>query len=226
MKNLTFIFIFFLVVPGLRTKAQEHQEGIFLSSADFNNNKISYSNPDGKKYKFYLHNSFNTPIRIITGDSVKTISKKSVFGYRDEKGTCYRYYDKSSFEILNPSESILLYKKTSVESTFRNIRLVTRYYFSCNASSPLYDLTIWNLKLAFFQDVYFEELINYFFSCDDQLTTWDRAHKQYFLNCVYDISKQKLSRTIREYHDFTSKCHIYDASDLFGQDECPENNSE
>ena len=98
MKNLTFIFIFFLVVPGLRIKAQEHQEGIFFSSADFNNNKISYSNPEGKKYKFYLHNSFNTPIRIITGDSVKTISKKSVFGYRDEKGTCYRYYDKSSFE--------------------------------------------------------------------------------------------------------------------------------
>jgi hypothetical protein len=176
--------------------AQKGNEGIYLSTNDFTNGKISYSHniTDGK-YKFCLHDiSFKSHIKIIAGNKIIRVNKDSVYGYRDKENTCYRFYNKGTFKILNPSEKIILYSNTSLVGSPRNIHRLTNYFFSADAASPIYQLTKWNLKMALDKDVYYHELLDVYFQDDDELTAYDSFNKIYLLNRVYDGSKQTLSK--------------------------------
>ncbi|MGD0712037.1 MAG: hypothetical protein ABR968_12770 [Bacteroidales bacterium] len=193
MKRSILIFPLLLFSLGTELTAQKINEGVYLSAKNFTNSKISFVNNQlNKKYKFYLHEIFNTStVKLIIGDSIITLNKDSIFGYRDKANICYRLYNKAEYKIINPSEKILLYSRTSTEGGFRSSRTVTNYFFSENASSPLYLLSKQNLKTVFWKDVSFLELIDVYFDSDKQLTAYDSINKIYTLNRVYELSKQK-----------------------------------
>jgi hypothetical protein len=178
--------------------AQTGNEGVYLSANDFTNGKVSYGhNNTNNKYEFHLHEiSFKTPIKIILDNTIVKLNKDSVYGYRDKKNTCYRYFNKGIFKILNPSEKFLLYSNSSVEDGPRNIHRVRNYFFSADATSPIYLLTKWNLKIVLFKDIYFHELLDVYFQGDDELTAYDEINKIYLLNSVYEMSKQSISKML------------------------------
>ena len=130
-------------------------------------------------------------LKIIIGDSVIRLNKDSIFGYCDNENNCFRFVNHDAYKIINPSEKILLYSKTYLEGGFRNHHRVTKYFFSENAFSPLYALSNWNLKVVFFNDVSFLELLDLYFNNDKDLTAYDSNNKMYFLNRVFELSKQK-----------------------------------
>jgi hypothetical protein len=176
--------------------AQKENEGIYLSANDFTNGKISYThNINDGNYKFRLHDiSFNSPIKIIAGNKIISVNKDLVYGYRDKENTCYRFYNKGTFKILNPFEKIILYSTSSLVGSPRNIHRLTNYFFSADAASPIYKLTKWNMKMILGKDVYFHELLDIYFQSDDELTAYDDLNKIYLLNRIYNESKQTLSK--------------------------------
>jgi len=168
-------------------------EGVFLSANDFTNGKVSYvNNQINKTHKLYLHEIFHSSsIKIISGDSVIQLNKDSIFGYRDKKNTCYRFYNKVEYKIINPSEKILLYNRTSLVGNLKNSHNITSYYFSENANSPIYPLSKWNLKAVLFNNVPFIQLVEVYFHNDNELLEYDSNNKVYFLNRVYGLSDKK-----------------------------------
>ena len=171
-------------------------EGVYLSAYDFTNSKISFfNNQINKKYKLCLREFFNAAsIKIIIDDSIIKLNKDSIFGYRDKKNICYRFFNKVAYKIINPSEKILLYSKTSLVGGPKNrSNNVTLYFFSENANSPIYRLSKWNLKTILYKDVLFHELLDVYFQSDKDLTAYDSYNKIYLLNRIYEISKQAIS---------------------------------
>jgi len=211
MKRSLLIFSLFLFSVHTGLIAQVESEGVYFSAADFTKGKISFANNNtDKKYQLHLFEFFNTSsIKIITGDSVITLIKDSIFGYRDRKNTCYRFYNKAAFEILNPSEKILLYRNTTVAGTPRNSHPVTNYYFSVTADSPVYPLTKWNLNAVLYKDVHFHELLDVYFHYDNELTAYDNINKIYFLNRIYEESQQGLKKINYKQNENENKCAIF-----------------
>lgn len=196
--------------------AQQDAEGVYVSAEDFMAGKTSHVNfPGSEKYHLRMNEYFNTSfIKIIKGDSTINLMKDSIFGFRDRKGISYRLDHRTAYEILNPHEKILIYKRTSLENFYKSSRIATNYYFSINAYSPIYPLTVWDLKKVYSREIPFIQLLQYFFSSDEELIVYDSIHHEYFLNCIYEISKQNpVIKTVHN-HEFTSKCHIFSDSDL------------
>jgi hypothetical protein len=172
----------------------KNYQGVYLSANDFTNGRVSFvNNQSSKKYKFYSHDFFNTStVKIVVGDSVIMLNKNLIFGYRDKRNTCYRFYNKTAYKIINPSEKILLYSRTSMVGNLKNSHNVTYYYFSENANSPIYPLSKWNLKAELFNNVSFIRLLEVYFRNDAELLEYDSNNKVYFLNRVYALSDKKI----------------------------------
>jgi len=211
MKNSLLMLSVFLFSFTTGLIAQKESEGVYLSADNFRNGKISFANerPD-KKYQLRLNDFFNaSSIKIITGVSVITLAKDSIFGFRDKNGKSYRFFRKTAFEILNPSEKILLYSNTSEIGSPRNRNPVTYYYFSQAAGSPIYPLTRHYLRMVFSNDFHFVELLNVYFHFDNELTAYDSLNKIYFLNRIYKESKLESEEKNNKINEYESKCSIF-----------------
>ena len=194
MKKLFLIYPLLLFCFNIEVIAQDINQGVYLSAKDFTNGKVSFENDHSKKYKLHCNQTFNSSTtKVIIGDSIIKLNNDSIFGYRDKNNVCYRFYNKGTFKILNPTEEILIYSKTSSEGVPKNSHPVTKYYFSSNASNPIYPLTKWQLKIAFVNDVAFNKLLDIYFHSDDELFVFDKIKKIYFLNYVYKMSQQRTS---------------------------------
>ena len=192
MKKLVLGSLLVILSFNSGLNAQKENQGVYLSANDFTKGKISYVNEqNNEKYKFHQHELFNPAIiKIIKGDKIIKLKKDSIFGFRDKNNICYRYYNKAEFKIINTSDNILLYSKSSLEGGLKNKHLVTNYYFSANANSPIYELTKWNLKTVFINDISFQKLLDIHFQNDNELTAYDSHNKTYDLNRIYEISKK------------------------------------
>lgn len=198
MKKSIVIFSLLLSSISYPSIAQKTKEGVFLSANDFSIGKISYSPQDnGSKYRLHVNTSFyKAPVVVTTGNSVIHLSKDSVFGYRDRRNTCYRFYQKGVYKILNPSEKLILYSTTIVVENPRNTYRVTNYFFSKNANSPLFPLSKLNLKMVFYADNNFVRMLDDFFPGDQDLTAFDKPDKSYLLNKIQDQEQPATSKLI------------------------------
>jgi hypothetical protein len=170
--------------------AQTKLPGIYLTASDFSRNKLSLSAVDGKKYKLKLNKTFYKPtVKIIIGDSTFTVNKDSVFGYRDADNIIYRFSNKGIYKVINPKEDILLYSRNFLGG-YKNSQTVVKYYFSANANSMVQPLTKWNLKNAFPRDSIFHELLDMYFSYDNDLTDYDSFYNLYKINRLFQFSQQ------------------------------------
>lgn len=173
--------------------SQTSSQGIYLSADDFSNNKISFQPIEGKKYKLHLNDFFNqASIKISIGDSTYQVQKDSMFAYRDKENNVYRLVGRSNYKMLNPTEQILLYSKTSLGG-YKNLQTIITYYFSSNASSSIQSLTKWNLKNAFPMNTAFHELLDMMFTNDHELIMYDNFYNMYKVNRVLQFSEQLLT---------------------------------
>ena len=174
--------------------AQDPAAGLFLTANDFIKGRLSYvSKSDGEASKIYLNEFLNSPsIKVVKGDSIIRLKKEKVFGFKNKDQICYRFYNKEEYKIINPTEQILMYTRTFTTGGTKNLHIVTAYYFSSTADSPIYELTKWNLKAVLTKDVHFHELLDVYFHSDIELASFDTINKIFCLNRVYLISKQKV----------------------------------
>lgn len=166
---------------------QLESSGVYESIADFEKGKLKYGiDCEKEKHKIKRTDYYQKGyIKVVHRDTVFTLSKDSVFGYRDCKGNSYRFIDGRSYTILNPSEYILLYK----HEIRQHKRTGVHYVFSRGAQGSIMKLTRENLKEAFPESLEFQRSIDLTFKRDSKLVQYDKGYKMYVVNWLYQKAK-------------------------------------
>ena len=182
MKSITFLFGWCLSLSFYSQKA----EGLYLTIADFNNNKLSYTkNTHCKVRSASSQRSF---VKVKCKDSVYTFKKDSLFGYKSTDGTAYRFYGRFAYTILNQGEQILLYRIEKNTGTPKYPKMESFYFFSKEPGAGVQKLSLNNLLSCFSENPEFTKLIEIHFKNSEELTAFDNYHKQYKLNRLFDLS--------------------------------------
>lgn len=193
-KNTFFLGIISLFVLNVSVFAQKDSSGIYLTVDDFKSQKLSYA----INYKTERHTI--NDLYLFDGSLVKVkhhgevvlLNKDTVYGYKNTYGEIFRFANNTQYEVLNPGENILLYRRVVATSPIVNptVKAEEFYYFSKDAGSEVFSLSIDNLKRVYIRDQKFIDAINKYFQKDEQLTSYDDKRNTYTLNRLLLFSKK------------------------------------
>jgi hypothetical protein len=171
--------------------SQKDSSGIYFKANDYINLKLSYAiNCKTEKHKIAADMIFHSKeISVKHNGTTYKYQKDSVYAIKYCDGSIVRIYNNSEFPLVNPNETIMLYKVVSGGA--KNIPSVTKYYFSKDAKSKIQELTIYNVKTAFPDNHKFHDLLDMEFHSDDELFAYDNFYKMEKINHVLTISKEK-----------------------------------
>lgn len=87
------------------------------------------------------------------------------------------------YSVINPGESILLYKYMHKAHSAKEVdKYAPKYYFTTESSEVLKDLTKENLKKAYPVNHAFHDALDANFNTNAELINYDSFHKMYKLN--------------------------------------------
>ena len=178
------IFIALIFINTAFSSAQT-KPGVYLTTEDFINHKISYTN----SIKIRLNELFaSAKIKII--DSGKTISlnKNQIFGYHDKRNINYRFFKNELYEIIT-SQPWLVYKHVKF-STLQNRKGAIQqveYFYSKTVHSELQFLSKENLKKAFPDNETFHLLLESIKN-EETLAYYDSGFKSLKVIYLYEKS--------------------------------------
>jgi len=180
MKHQKIIIALLFQTVSLTLNAQkERVRGIYKTSDDFLNGKLSFDN-NCKSSKIRLNDFFMQPyITVREDDSSLNLLKSDIFGYRNCNNEIFRFNGKRELLLLNTTGQILIYKLQNSNPPAGSRTNVTNYYFSLGVNSPVEKLTIKNLKNVFPANLAFHHLIDENFKYNTDLAGFDEATKTY-----------------------------------------------
>lgn len=166
-----------LVFAGLLTasaNAQNKTSGVYLSLADFENNKLSYaSNATAEKNKIRFNEFAEKPFITIKHNGEKEkLFKDDIFAYRN-KGKIVRTWNFRSYNYIEKGPVWIYFKDVSI-SQGKGIKRERKYYYAVSGQSEIKPLTIHNLKRSFPDNHLFHDLLDAQFSNDAELSLYDR----------------------------------------------------
>jgi hypothetical protein len=181
-----------LIIKSFSCYSQKDSSGIYFTANDYILHKLSYAiDCKTEKHSIKADMVFDSKdILIKHKGATYKYSKDSVYGIRHCDGSITRLYHNSEYPIINPYETILIYKVVSGPYG-KGSPSVTKYYFSKDAQSDLQEMTIHNLKAAFPDNHKFHDLIDMEFHHDDELITYDEMHKMMKINRILFVSLEK-----------------------------------
>ena len=190
MKWIISVMVFSMITPALSAYGQTDSSGIYLTGQDFKIHKMAYViNCKTESHKIKLNDFFGKPyITVIHNDSGYKLLKAKIFGYKTCDGQIVRFLGKKELVLLNPTESILIYRN-EVTHPPKGKTNVTNYYFSKDAISVAEPLTIKNVKKAFPGNHSFHEKLDALFKYNTELAEYDDFHKAYKLNWILKTSQ-------------------------------------
>ncbi|MBC7410843.1 MAG: hypothetical protein H7331_00120 [Bacteroidia bacterium] len=190
MQKLIVLFLILIYYTTPQSLAQVQCEGIYVTAADYSLGKLSYQSTHNKFCKLRVHELTRTAtIKLISKDTAITLLKNNVFGYRDNQKINYRFYNNKSYEMVSNSKSIMLYKTTLLTGN-KGAETIDKFFFSITTNSPLYALTIQNLKNEFANNTSFIAALDLYFKTNNELLNYDTFHKQYTLHYVYALTNK------------------------------------
>lgn len=159
-------------------------QGIYKTANDLLNNTYCITSQPGEKIIVNSGSLFKgNVVNIKIGNKKQQLNKSEYYGYRDEKNTVYRFFEDQTYELLNPTEKIFIYRKKVLGGPKGNLPTY-KYYFSLTPESKLIDLTITNVKLSFVNNPTLFEKIDLHFKNDGELIEYDSFTKKFKLNNV------------------------------------------
>ena len=179
----------YLLVLCQGSYAQKDSSGIYITAEDFQSRKLSYAiNYKTEKHKIKDNILFNADKIVVKhkGETY-TLQKSNTYGYRNTKGVEFRFIDNKEYKVLNPGESLLIYFYQHPAHTGKDINrglYQPEYYFSKDATSPLQDLTLTNVKAIFPENHKLHDALDAQFKNDKELYAYDKFHKTYKLNWI------------------------------------------
>jgi hypothetical protein len=183
--------ICFSFTVALNVSAQKDSSGIYKTAGDFGARKLSLAiNCKTESHKIKINDIFSQDHITVVHDGKSYDFKKSdIYGYKLCNGVTYRFSGNKDYLVMNPNETIQLYK-VEVMQTKATAPKVYTYYFAKDASSSLQDLTKANLKAAFPNNHKFHDELDANFKTDSELTAYDSFHKMYKVNHILEMSEK------------------------------------
>lgn len=184
--------VLFCLSLSLTAAAQTttQQSGLFRSAEEFRQNQVLLAvDCQSEKHRIRLHEFIGKPfVTVIHGGKSYQYNKDSLFGYRDCEGQVFRFMsDNQHFPIINPTESVLIYKL--VQPPIAKNPGYTKLYFSKDARSPVEVLTLANLKNAFPQNHSFHDRLDAQFGNGGDLSAYDVMHQMTKINWLLKQSE-------------------------------------
>ncbi len=168
-----------------------YNSGVFVTSEDFEKQKISYSIPcDDKMDKLKVEDNIfsNKSLIIKTGKEKKSLKKNNVFGYRDCHLTSFRFFDNQEFQILDTASFYLYSERKVIRQVKGEEEKGTAYFFSTKSNNAILPLTMQNLKSAFPDNSNFQYAIESDFRSNAELIKYDNFKKTYKIKYVFNQS--------------------------------------
>ncbi len=166
--------------------SQTSNSGVYKTYEDYRSRKLMYEidcNSESHKIKSDQFHHKDV-VRVVHRDSLFTMPKSEIFGFKDCKGVVYRIVDGKNHTILNPYDNLQLYK----HEIRGHKRSAIHYYFSKTMDGEPILLTIDNLHHTFQENPEFLKKVDQQFKRDSQLKKFDKASKQYVLSNIYDTT--------------------------------------
>ena len=182
------IFALLLVISG-RSYAQSDSTGIYLTSKDFAQRRLSYaSSCDDQQHAVKLGSLFNQTIVTVNYKNEKLkLNKSELFGYRDCTKRVFRFYKDLEFRIIS-TVGIYIYFREEESGTGKNSEIADLFFFSVTIDSDLVPLTKDNLRVAYARNEKFLDMVDSNFNDDIELSIYDKTHKRYRLIRLYEES--------------------------------------
>jgi len=178
--------VFSLALAPVQAQTSKSQSGLYMSAADYQNNKLSFAGYDGKAHKIRLKDLWGSRNLEVVHDGQKyRFHKDKVFAYQDSKRRVFRFFNNYSneYQILE-NKTVVIYSMKVNETASKGIRSVTRYFFSVSLDGDIIPLTLEKIKDAFPDDHKLHDELDKFFRKDEELISYDRRHQSYRINHV------------------------------------------
>lgn len=188
MKKIILIMIIGILLSAQYTSAQKDSSGIYKTSADFQQRKLTYAiNYRTETHKIKSNMIFNSKeIKVKHDGIIYTLKKEDTYGYRDARGIDYRFMGYKELKVLNTGEPILLYfYQHTAHSPKDQAAYKPEYYFSKDVNSTPEKLTLSGVKAAFPKNHKFHDALDAQFKSDDELYSYDSFHKMYKLSWIF-----------------------------------------
>jgi len=191
---LAVIFILFVNLSyGQRPKDIKNSEvkGIFLTHADFKQNKlICSSNNQNKAVKIKLNQFLISPeISCFELQKDSVFHKDSIFAIHLSNGTNYRFINRNPCLIADTS-FLFIYTYNTIKTEYKQSGPtrrtkeipVTYYYFSSGQNKEVYSLTVANLCKYSYLELEIKDAIKQKFKNDDMLYSLNQKTGRFILN--------------------------------------------
>jgi hypothetical protein len=172
-----------------KTIAGTQTTGLYLTSDDFINHKLSFETDGSNGNKIKLNGFFESGEVVVTYDGKEQVfSKNEIFGYRSN-GQDYRFFNNTAYKILD-TKDFYIYSAPKLVQEGKGPKQVETYYYSTTSKSAVERLTIKNLQNTYAENAKFKYLVEAEFSSDNALVQYDAALKEYKVKYIYDQSAQ------------------------------------
>jgi hypothetical protein len=170
-----------------KTIAGTQTTGLYLTSDDFINHKLSFET-DGSKIKL---NSFFEGSKVVVANNGKeqVFSKNEIFGYRSN-GQDYRFFNNTAYKILD-TKDFYIYSSPKLILQGKGPKPVDAYYYSSTVKSVVEPLSIKNLQNTYAENPKFKYMVEAAFSSDNALVQYDAGIKEYKVKYIYEQSSLK-----------------------------------
>lgn len=179
MRTKAILTVGIMIFITISCFSQKGKSGIYFTANDYVTQKLSFA-IDCKTQKHNIKSDMifhPKEISIKHNNATHTYPKDTIYGIQYCDETFVRIYKNSEYPLINPNETILIYKVFIPARGKSGPSSVTKYYFSKDAKSQIEKLTINNVKKAFPDSHKFHDLIDMEFHNDNELSTYDDFHK-------------------------------------------------
>lgn len=122
-------------------------------------------------------------IRITRNEEIYSFLRDDISGYRDCRGNEYHFFDGRSYELLNPGESIAIYRVFE----WRGKQRVAQHFFGSKTSRTVKRLTLENLKTDFKGEPWFLDKLSMLAKNDFQLVKYLHAIHRIRLSALQEV---------------------------------------
>lgn len=124
-----------------------HTCGVYSTAHDRQAGTLSLA-IDCKSERHKIKSGFigdKSAIKVVRDDKTHKFLRRDIYGYRDCEGNEYHFHDGKSYQLLNPGESIAIYRVFE----WKGKQQVTKHFFRSESMATIKPLTLRNLNNEF-----------------------------------------------------------------------------
>ena len=144
--------------------------GIYSTPADRRSGSLSLA-IDCKSERHKIKSGFigeKSAVKVIRGDKTQKFLRRDIYGYRDCQGNEYHFFGGKSYQLLNPGESIAMYRAFE----WKGKQHVAKHFFRTASMDDIQPLTLRNLSNEFSAEPLFLEKLHLLAKNDFQLVRY------------------------------------------------------